>query len=104
MKTASAAKIAAQFNDYLEASRDEPVLITRNGKPVAVLLAVQDKAEAEQLAIGRSRSLRSIFEEAHEQIQKGGGIPHDQFWREVEQSRRAKRPTRSRGKRASKGE
>ena len=98
MKTASAAKIAARFNDYLEASREQPVLITRNGKPVAVLLAVHDKAEAEQLAVGRSRSLRSIFEEAHEQLDKGGGIPHDKFWRDVEQSRRAKRPARPRGK------
>jgi prevent-host-death family protein len=93
MKTASAAKIAAEFNDYLEASRQQPVLITRNGKPVAVLLAVHDKAEAEQLADRRSRSLRSIFEQAHEQIEKEGGIPHEQFWREVELSRRAKRPT-----------
>src|SRR5436189_229214 len=50
MKTATAAKLAAHFNDYLEASREQPVLITRNGKPVAVLLAVSDKAEAEQLA------------------------------------------------------
>jgi prevent-host-death family protein len=99
VKTASAAKIAAQFNDYLEASREEPVLITRNGKPVAVLFAVQDKAEAEQLAVSRTRSLRSIFEEAHEQIQKGSGVPHDQFWREVEQ-RRAKRPAPSRRRRA----
>lgn len=98
MKTASAAKFAAQFNDYLEASREQPVLITRNGKPVAVLLAVQDKAEAEQLAVRRPRALRSIFEEAHEQIQKGGEIPHNQFWRAVEQSRRAKQPARSRGK------
>lgn len=99
MKTASAAKIAAQFNDYLEASREQPVLITRNGKPVAVLVAVRDKAEAEHLAAGRPRSLRSIFEEAHEQIQTGGGIPHDQFWREVEQARRARRPAPPRGKR-----
>ena len=66
MRTASAAKIAAQFNDYLEASRDQPVLITRNGKPVTWLLAVHGKVEAERLA-SRSRSLRSIFEEAHEQ-------------------------------------
>ena len=29
MKTASATKIAAQFNDYLEASRDQPVLVKR---------------------------------------------------------------------------
>src|SRR5881394_2753577 len=72
MKTASAAKIAAQFDDYLEATREQPVLVTKNGKPVAVLLAVQDKAEAEHLARGRSRTLRSILEEAHEQLQKGG--------------------------------
>lgn len=98
MKTASAAKIAAQFTAYLEASRQQPVLITQDGKPVAVLLAVQDKAEAEQLALGRSRSLRSIFEEAHEQLEKGSGIPHDQFWREVEQSRHAKRLPRARRK------
>ena len=100
MKTASATKIAAQFNAYLEASRKQPVLITHNGKPVAILLAVQDKAEAEQLAVRRSRSLRSIFEEAHEQLQKGSGIPHDQFWREVEQSRHARRPAPTRGKKA----
>jgi prevent-host-death family protein len=66
VKTASAAKIAAQFDDYLEFSRQQPVLVTRNGKPVAVLMAVQDKADAEQLASGRSRSLRSVLEEGHE--------------------------------------
>jgi len=98
VKTASAAKIAAQFNHYLEASREQPVLITHNRRPVALLLAVQDKAEAEQLAARRLRSLRSVFQEAHEQLQKRGGIPHDQFWREVEQSRRAERQASSRSK------
>ena len=98
MKSASVTRIAAQFNDYLEASRKQPVLITRNGKPVAVLMSVQNRAEAREFT-GRSRSLRSIFKEAHEQIRKGGGIPHDQFWREVERSRRANRPVAARGKR-----
>jgi prevent-host-death family protein len=90
MKTASAAKIAAQFDEYLKASREQPVLVTRNGKPVAVLLAVDDKAEAERLAAG-PRKLRSIFAEASEQIRRGAGIPHDEFWRQVRQSRRSKR-------------
>ena len=98
MKTASAAKIAAQFADYLETSREQPVLTTRNGKPVVMLLAVQDRADAERLAAGRARRLRSIFAEAHEQIQKGEGIPHDRFWREVEQARRAKQRAPSRSK------
>ncbi len=100
MKSASVAKVAAQFNDYLEASREQPVLVTRNGKPVAVLVAVQDRAEAEQVASGRSRLLRSVLEEGHRQIQEGRGIPHAQFWREVEESRRANRPAPSRRKKA----
>jgi prevent-host-death family protein len=100
VKTVSAAKIAAQFNDYLEASREQPVLVTRNGKPVAVLVAVENQADAEKLARGRARSLQSIFRQAHKQLQQGKGIPHDQFWQEVEQSRRAKRPASGRGKKA----
>lgn len=100
MKTVSAAKVAAQFDDYLEASQEQPVLVTRNGKPVAVLLAVDNQAEAEQLARGRVRSLRSILQKAHKQLQQGKGIPHDQFWQEVEQSRRAKRQASGRGKKA----
>ena len=88
------------FKDYLEASREQPVLVTRNGKPVAMLLAVQDQAEAEQLAQARVRSLRSILQYGHEQIQQGNGIPHDQFWRDVEQSRRAKQPVSRRGRKA----
>jgi len=91
VQTTSAAKIAAQFNEYLEASRDQPVLIEQNGKPVAMLLAVQAKADAEQLAAGRARSLHAILVEAHEPLEKGGAIPRDQFWRDVEQPPRAKR-------------
>jgi prevent-host-death family protein len=98
VKTASAAKIAAKFNDYLEATRNQPVLITRIGKPVAVLLAVHDKAEAEKLALRGPRTLRSVFEEAHEQLQRGGGIPRDEFWRQVEKTRRGKRPKTARSR------
>ncbi len=39
---------------------------------------------------GRSRSRRSIFQEAHEQLEDGGGTPHEQFWQEVAQNRLAK--------------
>jgi len=100
MRTASAAKVAAQLFEYLEASRERPLLVTHNGKPVAVLVAVRDESEAEQLASGRPRSLRSVFEEAHDQFEKGGGIPHDQFWREVEQARQARQPAPARAQRA----
>lgn len=59
---------------------------------------MRNKAESEQFARGRPRSLRSILQEAHEQIEQGGGIPHDQFWQEVEKSRAAKQPGSGRDK------
>lgn len=100
MKAVSAAKVAAQFGAYLEASREQPVLVTQNGKPVAVLMAVDNKAEAEQLARGRPRSLRSIFQESHERIDQGRGIPNDEFWQQVEQMRRTQQRPTGRGKKA----
>ncbi len=98
MKTVSAARIAAKFDDYLTASRERPVVVTRNGKPVAVLMGVQSLAEAEQLAAGPSRSLRSILQESDVQLKKGEGIPHDQFWRELKQSRPVKQKASARRK------
>jgi prevent-host-death family protein len=89
MKTASAAKVAAQFDDYLAASQQQPVLVTRNGKPVAVLVAVRNKRDAEELAASPRRSLKSIFKKAHEQIDERGGISHEEFWKRVAQSRSA---------------
>ena len=100
MKTVSSAKMATRFNDYLDASREQAILITRKGKPVAVLMAVQNQTEAEQLALSHGRSLRSILQKAHEQIQQGAGIPHDQFWRELEQSRIDKQRASTRKKKA----
>lgn len=89
MKTVSAAKIAAQFDEYLAASRKQPVLVTQNGKPVAVLLAIENRTDVAKLL--PTRSLRAIFQKAQEQIQQGAGISAEFFWRQVEQSRRAKR-------------
>src|SRR5438874_9827763 len=99
MKIVSAGKIAAQFDAYLDATQQQPVLVTRNGKPVAILLAVESTAEAQNLARTPPRLLRSILQEGHEQLAGGEGIPHAQFWRQVERRRGAKaRAQRHRGK------
>ena len=61
---------------------------------MAVLVAVRNKAEAEKLTASQVHSLRSIFQEAHEQIEQGSGILHDEFWKQMAQSR-ARRKRRS---------
>jgi prevent-host-death family protein len=84
MKIASVADVKANLSAYIKASEDELVVITKNGKPVAVLLPMEDNDELERLAVAYSRRFQDILREAREQIQTTGGITHDDFWREVE--------------------
>ena len=94
MKIASVAEIKANLSAYVRASAESPVIVTRNGKPVAVLISPSNDDELERLVLGYSTKLRSILEDSKRQIEKGRGIPHDQFWNEVEKisphKRRAK--------------
>jgi prevent-host-death family protein len=84
MKIASVAEVKARLSAYLKASADGPVVVTRNGKAVAVLLGVNDDEELEDLLLAHSRKLRAILDAAERRIDAGAGIPHDEFWQEVE--------------------
>jgi prevent-host-death family protein len=84
MKIASVADVKANLSAYIKASEDELVVITKNGKPVAVLLPIEDDDELERLTLAYSRRFQAILHEAREQIRTTGGIRHDDFWREIE--------------------
>ena len=47
MKIASIAGVKAHFSNYIKASQEELIVITRNAKPTAVLLPIQDEDENE---------------------------------------------------------
>jgi len=51
VKIASIAEVKAHLSAYVNASEAELVVITRNGKPAAVLLPIEDDAELERLAL-----------------------------------------------------
>ncbi len=84
MKIASAADVKARLSAYLKESREGPVIVTRNGKAVAVLLAVTDDDELERLLLAHSPKFQAMLEKSRRQIEETGGIPHDVFWREME--------------------
>lgn len=84
MKIASVAEIKAKFSGYLKASQQGPVVVTKNGKPVAVLLSITDEDELERILIAHSPRFQGIVELAEQQIREGKGIKHDDFWRELE--------------------
>ena len=84
MKIASVADVKAHFSSYIKESEEGAVVVTRNGRPVAVLPGVQDDDEVERLIMSRSKRLRAILDAAHRRIQAGEGLPHEEFWKQVE--------------------
>ncbi len=103
MKTASVAEVEAHLSSYLKASLAGPVVVTRDGDAVAVLLGVSDDDELERLLLGHSRKLGAILDAADRRIEEGAGIEHDEFWQQVESESRGREKNGSRKRRRTKG-
>jgi prevent-host-death family protein len=84
MKIAPVADVKARFSAYLKESEEGPVIVTRNGKPVAVLISMEDEEELERIILAYSPKFQSLLEKSRKQIQDRSGIPHKDFWKEVE--------------------
>jgi prevent-host-death family protein len=98
MKVASVAEVEADFGGYLKASQRAPVVVTRKGKPVAILLKAQDPGELERTLMGHSPKLQAILDAARSRFRAGRGIPHEKFWQEIEavDARRKTKQSRNR--------
>lgn len=84
MKIAPIAEIKAQFSAFVKASEESPVIVTKNGKPVAVLLGISDEDEIERLVLAYSKKLRAVLDAAEQRIRETGGIAHDEFWQQID--------------------
>jgi hypothetical protein len=93
VKIASVAKMKTHVNEYMNMCKDYPVAVIRNGKPVAVLIGVQDEDEIERLLMAYSPDLPAILEKSRRQIREGRGIAHEEFWTDIEAPSRLKAPT-----------
>src|SRR5271170_2392411 len=83
MKIASVADVKAHLSAYLKESEKGPVVVTRNGKAVTVLVAVSDDDEVERLVLAHSPKFQALLDKSRRQIEETGGIPHERFWSEV---------------------
>jgi prevent-host-death family protein len=87
MKIGSVADVKAHFSAYLKESEGGPVVVTRNGKAVAVILAVHDDEELEDLVLAHSPRFQAILETSRRQIRAGQTVTHEDFWAEAGGSR-----------------
>lgn len=91
MKIAPLADVKARLSAYLEMCETEgPVIITRNGRAVAVLLAPADEDDLERLVFARSPRFQALLAKSRQSITEGGGLSRKDFWKAVAKRQRKK--------------
>ncbi len=83
MATATLAEVQAHLDSYVEqAEKGDPIVITRNGKAVAVIIAPLDD-DLESLLLARSPRFQALLERSRKDLRAGKGLSSEQFWRTV---------------------
>ena len=85
MKVVSLAEIKAKLSAYLQdAEATGPVVITRKGRAVAVIVAPVDDDDLEAILLSRSPRFRSLLDRSRASIAAGRGQSHQEFWKRAE--------------------
>ena len=84
MRIAPLADVKAKLSAYVDECQTEgPIVITRNGKPVAVLLAPRDNDDLERLLLARNPRFQALMAQAEDNINAGKTLSQDEFWRQA---------------------
>jgi prevent-host-death family protein len=74
MKIAPLAEVKDRFSAYIEESRESPVVVTRNGRPVAMIVAIEDEDDLDAILLAHNPRFVQILEEARQRVKVSGGI------------------------------
>ena len=80
MKIQPLAEVKARLSHYIAECNDGPVIVTKNGRPAAALIAIADEEDLERIILAFTPKFRRLLDAAYNRIQKTGGIPHGDFW------------------------
>ena len=77
MKRATLENVRARLDKYVASSAKDPILILRDGEPVAMLVGLARKERRAPL------KLRDVLKRAWQDYEERGGISHNQFWKDM---------------------
>jgi len=82
MKTLEMTKATGTLAEYAREVRKEPVIVTRKGKPVAALVAVEN-ADLETVALSVDAQFLALIERSRTRQKAEGGIPSAEMRRRL---------------------
>ena len=84
MKSASITEVGPKLGDHLARGDQGPLVVTSEGRPVALVLSIRDEEEIERLALAYSPQFQAILDVSRDQIRRGEGIASEDFWADIE--------------------
>ena len=103
MKIVPLAEVKNRFSAYVDAAKESAIVVTRNGKAVALLTPILDDDDLDTLLLTHDREFGRLVTQARERVQSGQYLNNTQFWRELRRrrtrraARKAKPAARGRG-------
>ncbi len=83
MKIAPLAEVKDHFSAYVDESRESPIVVTRNGRPVAMLISIEDEDDLDSLLLVHNPRFLQLLEAARERVRVTGGVPLAEFRRRL---------------------
>jgi prevent-host-death family protein len=80
MKLISISEAKNKLSSIVDDAIRTPVVLTRNGKAVAVVIAPTDEDDLERLVMSRSKGLHRLLKESREQIARGEVLTVDEVF------------------------
>ena len=82
MKTLEISQATAPLADYAREVREEPVVVTMDGKPIAALVAIEN-ADAKTLKLSTSPDFLALIERSRARQRADGGISSNEMRRRL---------------------
>jgi prevent-host-death family protein len=90
VKIAPLAEVKDHLSAYIDSSRGSPIVVTRNGKPVALLTPILEDEDLDRLLLAHDPKFLRFLDNARARVRAGHSMNSDEFWRTLRRRRRKK--------------
>jgi antitoxin (DNA-binding transcriptional repressor) of toxin-antitoxin stability system len=88
MKTVEISKATLPLSDYTKGIKKEPVIITKEGRPVAALVSIRN-ADIEMVSLSNNPKFIALIERSRARQKSEGGISSEEMRRRLEKPKRS---------------
>jgi antitoxin (DNA-binding transcriptional repressor) of toxin-antitoxin stability system len=88
MKTVEVSKATLPLSDYTKEIKKEPVIITKEGRPVAILVSIPN-TDIETVSLANNPKFIALIERSRAKQKSEGGISSEEMRRRLERPKKS---------------